>query len=84
MCRPDPSTASRILVHDFASRTLDELLGEQRTGPGRRDRPRRASGPAKLDSGVEILATVVEAIHPPSGAANAYTACKRRRSAPRR
>ncbi|MNL37868.1 hypothetical protein D3C87_1600410 [compost metagenome] len=26
----------------------------------------------KLDSGVEILATVVEAIHPPAGAANAY------------
>jgi len=28
----------------------------------------------KLDSGVEILATVVEAIHPPAGAANAYHA----------
>jgi regulator of protease activity HflC (stomatin/prohibitin superfamily) len=26
----------------------------------------------KLNSGVEILATVVEAIHPPAGAANAY------------
>lgn len=26
------STASRILVHDFASRTLDGLLGEDRTG----------------------------------------------------
>lgn len=29
---------------------------------------------SKLDSGVEILATVVEAIHPPAGAANAYHA----------
>ncbi|KPA87521.1 hypothetical protein PF70_06742, partial [Pseudomonas asplenii] len=28
----------------------------------------------RLDSGVEILATVVEAIHPPAGAANAYHA----------
>lgn len=66
------STASRILVHDFASRTLDELLGEQRTGLA--DEIGRAvqADLHTLDSGVEILATVVEAIHPPSGAANAY------------
>src|SRR5450830_991921 len=60
------STASRILVHDFASRTLDELLGEQRSGLAVQ------ADLHTLDSGVEILATVVEAIHPPSGAANAY------------
>jgi len=66
------STASRILVHDFASRTLDELLGEQRTRLA--DEIGRAvqADLQKLDSGVEILATVVEAIHPPAGAANAY------------
>lgn len=66
------STASRILVHDFASRTLDELLGEQRIGLA--DEIGRAvqADLQKLDSGVEILATVVEAIHPPAGAANAY------------
>ena len=66
------STASRILVHDFASRTLDELLGEQRTSLA--DEIGRAvqADLQKLDSGVEILATVVEAIHPPAGAANAY------------
>src|SRR5450830_974536 len=66
------STASRILVHDFASRTLDELLGEQRSGLA--DEIGRAvqADLHTLDSGVEILATVVEAIHPPSGAANAY------------
>ncbi|MFO2465447.1 protease modulator HflK [Pseudomonas sp. 15FMM2] len=66
------STASRILVHEFASRTLDELLGEQRTGLA--DEVGRAvqADLRKLDSGVEILATVVEAIHPPAGAANAY------------
>jgi regulator of protease activity HflC (stomatin/prohibitin superfamily) len=59
------STASRILVHDFASRTLDELLGEQRTGLA--DEIGRAvqADLHTLDSGVEILATVVEAIHPP-------------------
>ncbi|WP_367257269.1 protease modulator HflK [Pseudomonas sp. stari2] len=66
------STASRILVHDFASRTLDGLLGQDRVGLA--DEIGRAvqNDLQKLDSGVEILATVVEAIHPPAGAANAY------------
>lgn len=66
------STASRILVHDFASRTLDGLLGEDRTNLA--DDIGRAvqADLQKLESGVEILATVVEAIHPPAGAANAY------------
>lgn len=66
------STASRILVHDFASRTLDGLLGEDRAGLA--DEIGRAvqADLQTLDSGVEILATVVEAIHPPAGAANAY------------
>lgn len=68
------STASRVLVHDFASRTLDGLLGEDRTRLA--DDIGRAvqADLSKLDSGVEILATVVEAIHPPAGAANAYHA----------
>ncbi|MGR6619488.1 protease modulator HflK [Pseudomonas rhodesiae] len=68
------STASRILVHEFASRTLDELLGEQRTRLA--DEIGRAvqADLQRLNSGVEILATVVEAIHPPAGAANAYHA----------
>lgn len=66
------STASRILVHDFASRTLDGLLGEDRTGLAQEIGRAVQSDLQKLDSGVEILATVVEAIHPPAGAANAY------------
>ncbi|MFC6336024.1 protease modulator HflK [Pseudomonas sp. CCM 7891] len=66
------STASRILVHDFASRTLDELLGEQRTGLADAIGRTVQADLQRLDSGVEILATVVEAIHPPAGAANAY------------
>ncbi|MDT3310274.1 protease modulator HflK [Pseudomonas sp. rhizo66] len=66
------STASRILVHDFASRTLDGLLGEDRVGLGEEIGRAVQRDLQKLDSGVEILATVVEAIHPPAGAANAY------------
>lgn len=68
------STASRILVHDFASRTLDGLLGEDRVGLGEQIGQAVQADLQKLDSGVEILATVVEAIHPPAGAANAYHA----------
>ncbi|GFM67336.1 membrane protein [Pseudomonas cichorii] len=68
------STASRVLVHDFASRTLDELLGEQRTGLAEDIGKAVQADLQRLDSGVEILATVVEAIHPPAGAANAYHA----------
>ncbi|WP_085579207.1 MULTISPECIES: protease modulator HflK [unclassified Pseudomonas] len=66
------STASRILVHDFASRTLDGLLGQDRTGLAEEIGRAVQHDLKKLDSGVEILATVVEAIHPPAGAANAY------------
>ncbi|MDX9666036.1 protease modulator HflK [Pseudomonas sp. P5_152] len=66
------STASRILLHDFASRTLDGLLGADRVGLAE-DIGRAVQADLQaLDSGVEILATVVEAIHPPAGAANAY------------
>jgi regulator of protease activity HflC (stomatin/prohibitin superfamily) len=68
------STASRVLVHDFASRTLDELLGEQRTDLAADIGDAVQRDLKKLDSGVEILATVVESIHPPAGAANAYHA----------
>jgi regulator of protease activity HflC (stomatin/prohibitin superfamily) len=66
------STASRVLVHVFASRTLDGLLGEDRVGLGEEIGRAVQADLQKLDSGVEILATVVEAIHPPAGAANAY------------
>ncbi|AJO81569.1 protease modulator HflK [Pseudomonas sp. MRSN 12121] len=66
------STASRILVHDFAARTLDGLLGEDRTRLAQDIGQAVQADLRQLDSGVEILATVVEAIHPPAGAANAY------------
>lgn len=74
MIRLIRSTASRILVHDFASRTLDDLLGEQRTELANDIGHAVQADLDSLGSGVEILATVVEAIHPPAGAANAYHA----------
>jgi len=68
------STASRILVHEFASRTLDGLLGADRVSLADEIGHAVQADLQTLDSGVEILATVVEAIHPPAGAANAYHA----------
>jgi len=66
------STASRVLVHEFAGRTLDDLLGEGRNGLANDIGQAVQAGLQQADSGVELLATVVEAIHPPAGAANAY------------
>ncbi|WLG95793.1 protease modulator HflK [Pseudomonas sp. FP198] len=66
------STASRVLVHEFASRTLDGLLGADRVSLAEEIGRTVQADLQSLDSGVEVLATVVEAIHPPAGAANAY------------
>lgn len=70
------STAAQILVRKFASRTLDEVLGEQRVELGKEISAeiQSALNGAGSDaaSGVEILSVIVESIHPPAGAANAY------------
>lgn len=68
------STASRVLVHAFASRTLDEVLGEQRAGLAEQIGQAVQADLDRLGSGVEVLGAAVEAIHPPAGAANAYHA----------
>ncbi|MDP3295485.1 MAG: protease modulator HflK [Nevskia sp.] len=66
------NTAGRVLVEDFASRTLDGVLSEKRDALARDVGRRVQADLDALDSGVEILATLIEQIHPPSGAANAY------------
>jgi regulator of protease activity HflC (stomatin/prohibitin superfamily) len=65
-------TASRILVHDFAGRTLDDLLSEQRNTLSNDVGQAVQHDLDQLHSGVELLATAIEAIHPPAKAANAY------------
>jgi regulator of protease activity HflC (stomatin/prohibitin superfamily) len=66
------STANRVLVRDFASRTLDGVLGEARSQLATDVGTQVQTDLDALHSGVEILATVIEAIHPPAAAANAY------------
>lgn len=65
-------TASRVLVHDFAGRTLDDLLSEQRNQLSTDVGKAVQSELNRLNSGVTLLATAIEAIHPPAKAANAY------------
>lgn len=66
------STANRVLVHDFARRTLNDVLSEGRLSLANDIASAVQKNMDELDSGVEILAVVVEAIHPPAGAANAF------------
>lgn len=68
------SVANRVLVHDFAGRSLDGLLGAERAALGRDIGRAVQADLDRMDSGVELLATSVEAIHPPAGAAHAYHA----------
>jgi regulator of protease activity HflC (stomatin/prohibitin superfamily) len=68
------STANRILVRYFASRTLEGVLGEARTQMAKEIGSQLQADLDALNSGVEIMTTVLEAIHPPAAAANAYHA----------
>lgn len=66
------SIANQVLVHDFSSRTLDSLLGSEQTRLAGNIGQKVQSQLNHLNSGVELLATVIESIHPPAGAADAY------------
>ncbi|MDK4743686.1 protease modulator HflK [Rhizobium sp. CNPSo 3464] len=66
------STANRVLVHDFATRTLNDVLSESRSSLADDIGSAIQKTMDDLNSGVEILAVVIEAIHPPAGAANAF------------
>ncbi|WFR99368.1 protease modulator HflK [Rhizobium tumorigenes] len=68
------ATASRVLVQDFAGRTLDDVLGSGRLEMADEIATAIRTDLDRLQSGIEVLAVVVEAIHPPAGAANAYHA----------
>lgn len=66
------STANQVLVHQFSSLTLEQLLGEQRNALASQINLAVQQKLNDLHSGVELLSTVVEAIHPPAGAADAF------------
>jgi regulator of protease activity HflC (stomatin/prohibitin superfamily) len=66
------STASRTVARALATRTLDEVLGENRDRFADMLRAALQADLDRLHSGIDIVALIVEALHPPSGAAQAY------------
>jgi regulator of protease activity HflC (stomatin/prohibitin superfamily) len=68
------AAASRVAARFFATRTLDALLAERRETMAAELRDTLAGNIAAARAGFEIVAVVVEAVHPPAGAADAYHA----------
>ncbi len=66
------ATAGRLLATYFASRTLAGVLGEDRRTFTEAVRTALQQDLDRLSTGVEIVAVVVEAIHPPPAAADAW------------
>lgn len=66
------SIAQQILAHYFARNTLREVLGQNREAYVRGFEHELQARLAALDSGIEVMAVVVEGIHPPAKAAASY------------
>ncbi len=66
--------ANRLVGQYFASHTLDSVLGERRETLAELLQSRLADDFAVRNGGVEVVAVLIEAIHPPAGAAAAYHA----------
>jgi regulator of protease activity HflC (stomatin/prohibitin superfamily) len=64
--------SGRLLAQFFASHTLPAVLGENQGVIARDLRDRLQRGLDDLESGIDVAAVTIEAIHPPSGAASAY------------
>ncbi len=66
--------ASRLLAHYFARHTLAGVLGADRASFSRDIGSALQAELDAVPAGLEVMAVVVEAIHPPPGAAAAYHA----------
>ena len=64
----------RAVASFFAGRTLDAVLGENREAMALRLRTAIQQDLDAAQTGIELAAVVIEAIHPPGGAADAYHA----------
>jgi regulator of protease activity HflC (stomatin/prohibitin superfamily) len=64
--------AGQLLVRYFNSRTIDAVLGARRETLAGELRSELARTIASRKAGIEIVAVIIEAIHPPIGAAAAY------------
>ncbi|HLH96665.1 MAG TPA: SPFH domain-containing protein [Xanthobacteraceae bacterium] len=66
------ATTGQLLVRYFARYTLSDVLGQSRDAFTKEFRVALQDELDKMSSGIEAIAVVVEAIHPPAGAASAY------------
>jgi regulator of protease activity HflC (stomatin/prohibitin superfamily) len=66
------AATGQLLVRYFARYTLPDVLGQSRDAFTKDFRTALQDQLDKLSSGIEAISVVVEAIHPPAGAASAY------------
>ncbi|MGQ7932763.1 SPFH domain-containing protein [Paraburkholderia sp. D1E] len=66
------SIANREVVHYLASHTLEALLETSQTAMAESVRRAVQQQLDQLSSGIEVVAVVIESVHPPTGAAAAY------------
>ncbi len=64
--------AGQLLVHHFATTTLTDVLGQSRERFAADFRAALQTQLDAMNSGVDAIAVLIEAIHPPPGAAAAY------------
>lgn len=64
--------SGQILVHYFATTTLTDVLGQSREQFAEGFRGQLQTQLNTMNSGIDAIAVLVEAIHPPPGAAAAY------------
>jgi regulator of protease activity HflC (stomatin/prohibitin superfamily) len=64
--------SGRLLAQHFARYTLVDVLGQNRSAMADQFRTELQAELDRARSGIEAIAVVVEAIHPPPGAAQAY------------
>jgi len=66
------ANAGRVTAAYFAARTLDEVLGANREAMADSLRDQLQAALDQSHSGLTAVAVIIEAIHPPAGAADAY------------
>lgn len=66
--------ASRLVLGFFSSRTLEQVIGARRENVAGALRDQLAADVDSAHAGIDIVSVLIEEIHPPSGAAEAYHA----------
>ncbi len=66
------AAAGQLLVQHFSRYTLLDVLGQSRETFAKEFRTALQDQLDRMSSGIEVIAVVIEAIHPPPGAAAAY------------